>query len=115
MLLRIALTSLVALGIATLIVRPAASAVQDASMAGRSNFDRPERLFTGRAVVDSEARPTGVALGGLGTGRFDLCTDGSIRHVSIGPVHPMVERLAGSYLELSAGPRGETTRALVLG
>ena len=76
-----------------------------------STFDRPDRLFTGRAVVDTEARPTGVALGGLGTGRFDLCTDGSIRHVSIGPVHPMVEALPGAFLELDAGQR----RALVLG
>lgn len=89
-------------------------AAQEAA-APRSTFDRPDRLFTGRGVVDSEARPTGVALGGLGTGRFDVCTDGSIRHASIGPVHPMVERLAGSFLELSAGPRGETSRALVLG
>jgi uncharacterized protein (DUF608 family) len=105
----------IALGLAALLVALPAGAAQNAAAPARPVFDRPERLFTGRAVVDSEARPTGVALGGVGTGRFDLCTDGSIRHVSIGPVQPMVERLPGSFLELSAGTSGETSRALVLG
>ncbi len=81
-------------------------------------FDHPENVFSGRAVVESEVRDTGVALGGIGTGRLDLCTDGSFRHVSIGPVQPPVARLANTFLELGVaahGNAGAQRRALVLG
>ena len=119
MLTRTALTAcLVAIGMACAPpVRAPAIAAQAAAAAPRPTFDRPERLFGGSAVVDSEAREAGVTLGGIGAGRFDLCTDGSIRHVSIGPVHPPVDRLAGSFLELAvrASDGVETRRALVLG
>ena len=116
MLPRTALPAGAAMAMVACLLVPAAA--QDAAAPPPTTFDRPERIFGGSAVVDSEARPTGVALGGVGAGRFDLCTDGSIRHVSIGPVHPPVERLPGSFLELSVEPRGSGSaarRALVLG
>ncbi|MFG0316803.1 MAG: GH116 family glycosyl-hydrolase [Planctomycetota bacterium JB042] len=76
----------------------------------------PPGVFDSPRTIDSEARPTGVPLGGIGTGRLDLLTDGGIGHVTIGPTDPLIERVdaAGFRIEVRGEDGGTVARRLRL-
>lgn len=76
-------------------------------------FDAHERLFRGHGLI-ADGRPVGVPLGGLGTGRIDLCADGGFRNATLGPVaEPVADRLDGFRLRVERpdGSRGEVSLA----
>jgi hypothetical protein len=76
-------------------------------------FDAHERLFRGHGLI-TDGRPVGVPLGGLGTGRIDLCADGFFRNATLGPVAVgPPDRLDGFRLrvERPEGVRGEAALA----
>ena len=68
-------------------------------------FDDPSRLFTGHGLI-TDGAPVGVPLGGLGTGRLDLCADGRFRNVTLGPVPEPVPLLTEAWMEVSAERAG---------